>query len=400
MKTAIKVFATFVIALFALGAFGAAYAASDETQKYIAITDVNYDDPVAPGTTLNVEIELTNSHQIQDFEDVNVKAWLINSFGDRITDKVVAGTMQIQQDSEKTITLKINVPEDLEPGEYTLKVEADGIWEKGTQRETVTAENTVEVEQNDDALFVKTVKTAETDYKAGDTVDVAVTVVNNGVDDQDNVVVSIAVPEFDIQKSLKIFGTLFAGNSQTMYFTFDMPEDADGGIYTMTATAGNAIAKSSTSDNLIVKDTIEAGSANVKSSDVNLGDITVGKTKEMQITVSNKDSATKSYAITASGNDWAEITATPSKFDLRPGQTQTVTIGITAEETGKNTAEIYVFENGAAISSIDIEANAGTSMTIIGAAIVGLIIILALAVVYFQYYRNGNGSSKAKHIYY
>lgn len=399
MKTA-KLFATFVIALFALGAFSAAYAASDETQ-YFAITDVNYDDPIAPGTTLSVELELTNSHPTQDFEDVNVKAWLEDSFGDRVTDKVVAGTLQVQQDSEKTLTLKINVPEDIEPGDYKLKVEASGVWEKGKQRETVTppTENLVEVAQNDDALFVKTIKTAETDYKAGDNVDAAVTVVNNGIDDQDNVVVSIAVPEFDIQKSLKIFGTLFAGNSQTVYFTFNLPEDADGGIYTMTATAGNAVAKSSTSANLIVKDIIKTDTvADVKGSTVSLGEIEVGKTKEIQIAVSNKDSVTKSYDIKADA-DWAEITATPVKFDLRPGQTQTVTIGINAEETGKNTAQIYVFENDVAISSIGIEANARTSMTTYGAAIVGLAIILALAIVYVQFCRNGN-NGKAKHIYY
>ncbi len=402
MKTAIKLFAVFVIALFALGAFGAAYAASDETQ-YFAITDVDYDDPIAPGATLAVEIELTNSHQTQDFEDVNIKAWLVDGFGDRVTDKAIAGPMQIQQDSEKTLTLNLAVPSDVEPGDYKLIIEAEGIWEKGTHRETVRAENTVEIEQNDDAFFVQSIRTDKENYYASDNVDAAVTVMNNGVEDQENVVVSIAIPELGVEKSLKIFGTLFAGNSQTMYFTFDLPEDADGGIYTLTATAGNALAKASSSVNLVVKEPIEISSdVKVTGESVDLGEIEVGETEEIQVAVSNKDSVSKSFEIKTDGNDWATITATPTKFDLRPGQTQTVKVSIDAEETGEHTATIYIFENGKAISSVEIDANARTQLTTIGAVIVALAFILAAAIVYTQFYRNGNSGSKgtAKHIYY
>jgi len=403
MKTA-KIFATFVIALFALGAFSAAYAAEDVTESKFAITDVNYDDPIAPGATLAVEIELTNSHSTLDFEDVNIKTWLVDAFGDRVTDKEVAGMMQIQQDSEKTLTLNVDVPEDLEPGEYTLIVEAEGIWEKGTHRETVTppTENIVEVEQNDDAFFAQSIRTDKENYFAADKVDAAVTVLNNGVEDQENVVVSIAIPEFGIEKSLKIFGTLFAGNSQTVYFTFDLPEDADGGIYTLTATVGNALAKSSSSVNLVIKEPIQVSSdIKITGENVDLGQIEIGKAKEIQIAVSNKDSVTKSYEIKADA-DWAKINADPVKFELRPGQTQKVAISIEAEETGKNTATIYVFENGNAISSVEIDADARTSLTTIGAVLVALAFILAAAIVYTQFCRNGNSGSKgtAKHIYY
>ncbi len=401
MKTAIKLFAVFVIALFALGAFGAAYAASDETQ-YIAITDVNYDDPIAPGATLAVEVELTNSHPAQDFEEVNVKAWLVDSFGDRITDKAVAGPMQIQQDSEKTLTLNIAVPSDVEPGDYKLIVEAEGIWEKGTHRETVKAENTVEIEQNDDAFFVQSIRTDKDNYYASDKVDAAVTVMNNGIEDQDNIVVSIAIPELGIEKSLKIFGTLFAGNSQTMYFTFDLPEDADGGIYTLTATAGNALAKASSSTDFEVKKPIVVDtSTNVKSTTVNLDDLDVNEAETFQLAISNKDLVTKSYEISANA-DWATITASPAKFDLRPGQTQTVTISVTAEQSGEHTADVLILENGKAISSVEIDANAETQLTTIGAVIVALAFILAAIIVYTQFCRNGNSGSKgtAKHIYY
>jgi hypothetical protein len=234
--------------------------------------------------------------------------------------------------------------------------------------------------------------------------DAAVTVMNNGVEDQDNVVVSVAVPELGIEKSLKIFGTLFAGNSQTMYFTFDLPEDADSGIYTLTATVGNSLAKESSSVNLVIKAPIEVVSdtSAVKGATVKLDDLDVNEVETFQIAISNKDSVTKNYEIKADGNDWADINAEPVKFELKPGQTQKVTISVEPKEAGKNTAEIYVFENGKAISSVEIEANAESQLTTIGAVIIALAFILAAAIVYTQFYRNGNNGSKGKaqHVYF
>ncbi len=400
MKT--KLFAILAIALFALSTLGSVAFAATTTDENIAITDVNYDDPVAPGATLAVGIELTNSHQTLDFEDMNVKAWLVDSFGDRVTDKVVAGPMQIQQDAEKTLVLNLQIPADLEPGDYKLIVEAGGIWEKASSRVTISSENTVEVEQNDDAFFIQDIRTSKAEYSAGDNVDVALTVMNNGFDDQDNVVVSVAIPELNIAKSLKIFGTVFAGNSQTVYMTFALPKDADGGIYTMTATAGNAVAKYSTSANLVLKKPIQISSSdtsNLKSTAVSMA-LDVGKSDSVQLAISNKDTVTKSYEISANGNDWATITASPIKFDLRPGQTQTVTITVTAEKAGAHTADIIVAENGKAISAVTIDANAKTPLTSAGAAIAVLAIILAAIIVYFQFYKNGSNKAKAQHIYY
>lgn len=397
-----KLFAILAMALFVIGTFGAAAFAT--TDEKIAITDVNYEDPIAPGTTLAVDVELSNTDLIKDFQEVQVKAWLVDSFGDRLTDKVAIGPMQIQQDAEKTVTLNLNIPGDAQPGDYKLIIEASGIWEKGTTRITITPANDykVEVEQNTDALFVKDIRTAKTEYSAGNSVDVAVTVMNNGADDQDNVAVSVAVPELGVEKSLKLFGTLFAGNSQTMYFTFALPKDAAGGIYTLTATASDAVAKYSSSTNLVVKApiTVSSDTTGIKSTQVKLDNIDVNKAETFQLSIANKDIVTKSYEISANGNDWAAITASPTKFDLKPGQTQAVTITVTAEKAGQHSADVLVLENGKAISGVTIDATVETQMTSAGAAIAVLAIILAAIIVYFQFYRNNSGKAKAQHIYY
>jgi uncharacterized membrane protein len=402
MKT--KLFAILVIALFALSTFGSVAFAATTTDEKIAITDVNYEDPVAPGNTLPVEVQLSNKDTVKDFQEVQVKVWLVDSFGDRLTDKVAIGPMQIQQDSEKTVTLNLNIPADAQPGDYKLMVEASGVWEKGTARITITpaTEYKVEVQQNDDAFFIQDIRTSKAEYSAGDNVDVALTVMNNGVDDQDNVVVSVAIPELNVAKSLKIFGTLFAGNSQTVYMTFALPKDADGGIYTMTATAGNSVAKYSTSANLVLKKPIQISSldtSSLKNTNVEMT-LDVGKSDSVQLAISNKDTVTKSYEITSSQNDWATITASPAKFDLRPGQTQAVKITVTADKAGQHSADIIVAENGKAISAVTIDANAKTPLTSAGAAIAVLAIILAAIIVYFQFYKNGSNKAKAQHIYY
>ena len=132
---------------------------------------------------------------------------------------------------------------------------------------------------------------------------------------------------------------------------------------------------------------------------VKLSDLDVNEAETFQLAISNKDLMTKSYEITANA-DWATITASPIKFDLRPGQTQTVTITVTAAKAGQHSADIVVAENGKAISAVTIDANAKTPLTSAGAAIAVLAIILAAIIVYFQFYKNGSNKAKAQHIYY
>jgi hypothetical protein len=392
-----KLFAIFMLTLLALGFSPIAALANDD----FAITDINYEDPVAPGSTASIEVELTNSHSTLDFEDVYVKAWLTDSFGERVTDKAVVGPIQIQQKSEKTLTLKLSIPADLEAGDYNLIVEADGIWEKASQRKTVRAENTIEVEQISDSLYISEIRTSNTKYFAGDNIDVAITVMNNGAEDQDDVSVTALIPELGISKSLKIFGTLFSGNSQIVYMNLPLPKDIDGGIYTLKATVANALTKYTTSTNIVVEEPIKVDTTNVERITIKLGDIDVATSKTFKLQVTNKDSEAKSYELVASGSDWATLAIDPVKFNLRPSQTQTISITLTATKAGQHATSILIAENGKTISAVTIEANAKAKampLTTAGLAIVVLAIILAALFVYFQFYRNSD--KPAKHIYY
>ena len=392
--TAKKLFTVFAALLLAVMAVPFANAESGAFR----IDDVDFDDPVIPGESVAIVVTLANDDLKLDVEQIEVKAWAVDQFGERITDKAVISGFQVQQndDTEKTVNLRF--PAETEEGEYTLVLTADGRWENTGEFVSLRFEDTIEVEQADDSLLTSEIRLTKETYKSGDTVDVAVTVMNNGVEDQSSVTVAVAVPELDILKSITLFGTLFAGSEQTVYFTFQLPDDANG-IYNLKATASNAAAKSTASVNLVVESAAKASSSNTAVTEMSR-EMTVGKSEDFQIKVANKGSEVKSYLVTVSGD--LEGSASPASFRLNPGETKTVDVELTAKSAGEQSAVVQVQQGSSVVSEVRVSANVAQGLTQSAGAFIVLVLLIAGVVLYMQHKNpNANASGdKKKTLYY
>jgi hypothetical protein len=359
------------------------------------IEDVDYDDPIAPGASFALVATLSNMDSRLDVEDVEVKAWLVDQFGDRVTEKAVINGFQVQQDSDNEKTMYLRLPATAEEGEYSLVVEATGRWEKTGELASAKFESLIDVEQQDDSLLVKEIRFTKSAYKAGDTVDVAVTVMNNGNEDQNAVTVSIAVPGLDIYKSATLFGTLFASAEKTLYFTFDLPEDS-AGINTVKAAVSNGLTSSSATANLVV-DEAQKVSADVSESLLDK-EMTVGQSASVDLKVTNRGAEPRSYLVTVDSEGMSASVGT-SSFRLAPGESKVVSVELTAESAGQHTAVISVEENSVVINNVTVNANVTQGLSQNAALFILLVLVIAGIVLYMQY-NNPSADDKKKTLYY
>jgi uncharacterized membrane protein len=362
---------------------------ADENFK---ITEVDFDEPAVAGSVVDVIVTLENFDAKLDVEKLEVKAWVEDQFGDRVTEKVMAGPLQVQQADERDVSVAVTLPYDLEEGDYTLVVSAEGRWEKTNERTSDRQEIVFEVEHLEDSLFVKEIRLSKEQFNAADNVDVAVTVANNGQDDQDNVRVSIAVAELGIRKEITLFGTLFADTTQDVYFTFKLPESAEG-IMSLKATASSAVSTDVESTNLIVKSLTKLDLNSLPTAIVQK-EMIAGQSETIQLSVTNRHDELKSY-IVVSDASW--IMPVQKSFDLVPGESATVTVELAPTTAGMQQGNIVVSEDEQPVSVVTVKANvASNTMSDIALLIMALIIIVAAVAAYISLKKG----PKAETLYY
>ncbi|MEM2954909.1 MAG: CARDB domain-containing protein [Candidatus Nanoarchaeia archaeon] len=369
-----------IAAVLALFLSPIAFAAAD----YLVIKDVDFEDPIVPGSVLPITVELENTHPIYNINDLEVKVWIENVFGEKIAKTMVSGLV-IQESSEKEIKLKLTTPSDLEPGHYYLEVNAIGRLERSTERVFATYSKSVEVEALENALYISKIEFSKQNYVPNEDVDVAVTIVNTGSEDQENVNISLIVPELNIQKTITLYGTLLSGTSRTVYFTFKLPSDIDKTIIAVSAIAKSDFAKTSANTNLILSLPEKIDTSKTPLTLINK-EIKKGQTFELQIKVTNKNSEEKSYFLRSDGSlnvDLSEI-----KFDLLPGQSKIVSAKISAEQSGIQNGAIYVFEGNNLVSEIDIQAKVLQNLTTNAIIFLVLILVIVILAILLQYKKN------------
>ncbi|MEM4713966.1 MAG: hypothetical protein QXQ79_00260 [Candidatus Nanoarchaeia archaeon] len=352
--------------------------------NYLVIKDVDFEEPIVPGSTLPVTVELENTHQLYNINDLEVKVWIENVFGEKLTRTTVSG-LTIQELDDKEIILKLPVPSDLEPGTYSLEVSAVGRLERSTEKVFAKYSKSVEVEAVEDSLYISKIEFSKQTYNAGENVDVAITVINTGSEDQNDVRISLIIPELNIQKEITLYGTLFSGTSRIIYFTFKLPTNIEQSIYAVNVFAKNDFVKTSSTSNLIVN-LPEKIDANKAPTTLIKKELKKGQTFELQIKVTNKNSEEKSYFLRSDGSlnvDLSEI-----KFDLLPGQSKIVSAKISAEQSGIQNGAIYVFEGNNLVSEIDIQAKVLQNLTTNAAIFLVLILIIAILAILLQYKKN------------
>ncbi|MGC8940961.1 MAG: hypothetical protein ACP5JY_02920 [Candidatus Nanoarchaeia archaeon] len=372
----------FALALTVFVPFGSA-----QTQTYLVIEDADFNDSISPNSILTVEATLLNMHEIRAVEKLEIKAWLENAFGERVSDKATISGLVLQAQGERNVKLKISIPANIMPGTYTLKIIATGKLEKSTEKVSAEYTDQIDIEAKEDSLFISNIELSKNEYRSGDNVDLAITVINNGLEDQDNVVVSISVPELGVTKSIQLLGPLYSGTSQTVYFTFVVPKNTDSGIYTIRATAADNLVKTSRSATFVVKELKEESKYSTL---LVTKELRKGQSTEISFKVVNSDSELKNYTISFVSTGLS-ASIVPTSFSLLPGQSKVLTAKITASDVGQQIGEISVFENGNTISVLRIVANITDNyLTPFAITFIVLVLLIVAIIIYREYKFNNN----------
>ena len=181
------------------------------------VADNDYEDEVSPGDTLVLELELENGNNV--YNDVSLEAYLRDSNGLRVSEVQETSDFNLVAEEEETVTMQFEVEEDLEEGTYEIYV-------VGTSDEGTLFEETynVSVEREENSLVVTDLRVSN-GATAGETVDVAVTILNNGQTDEDNVLVSLSVAGETVTSD---YFTVEEDEELVRYFTMTLPTGASG----------------------------------------------------------------------------------------------------------------------------------------------------------------------------
>jgi len=193
---------------------------STVTPEYYApnlVADNDYEDEVSPGDTLVLELELENGNTV--YNDVSLEAYLRDSNGLRVSEVQETSDFNLVAEEEETVTMQFEIEEDLEEGTYEIYVV--GTSDEGTLFEETYS---VSVEREENSLVVTDLRVSN-GATAGETVDVAVTILNNGQTDEDNVLVSLSVAGATVTSD---YFTVEEDEELVRYFTMTLPTGASG----------------------------------------------------------------------------------------------------------------------------------------------------------------------------
>ena len=181
------------------------------------VADNDYEDEVSPGDTIVLELELENGNNV--YNDVSLEAYLRDSNGLRVSEVQETSDFNLVAEEEETVTMQFEVEEDLEEGTYEIYVV--GTSDEGTLFEETYS---VAVEREENSLVVTDLRVSN-GATAGETVDVAVTILNNGQTDEDNVLVSLSVAGATVTSD---YFTVEEDEELVRSFTMTLPTGASG----------------------------------------------------------------------------------------------------------------------------------------------------------------------------
>ena len=317
------------------------------------LDDLDYDDEVAPEDTLNVDVNLDNQED-QKFYDVKLKAWIEDENGDRLGERVETDEFDLSIDEEDDKILKIEVPEDADEGDYTLYVRAES--DQGCLFEET---RDVEITRNEDSLKLEKVG-FDSETNAGKDFNVAVTVLNNGQNDEKDVRVTVELEGLDLSQKSQYFD-IENDEKITQYFTLTIPENVKEGEYTLSITAKNDDVKTTKdytikiSGEKVVTTPEVSASLSVLQATKNLvketGDI-------FRVTVTNTGDNVETFTFKAAGTTgWSTYSIEPGIATIAPGESEDVYLYVSPKATAEEKEypiTFYVNKDSEIVNSVSL----------------------------------------------
>ncbi len=358
------------------------------------------EDELNPGDVVELEIDLENG--ATDYEDVNVEARILDSNNERVGDKVEVDIGHLESDDDETVTMSMALPSDLDEGTYTVEIVVTGDVESGavmymnTQLDAETL--SFDVERHDHSLTIDSVE-HNSNAEAGDAYSVAVTVTNNGLNYEENVVITVSMAGATTTSS--VFA-IDENDEIVQYFNLNIPSDAQNSEVLTVLVNGE-----DTSDRYVSEVNVGA-SATVSSAGLSASVDAVSKNVGSEgtaymVTLVNNGDSTRTVGVSVGGvQGWATATVTPQTLTLTPGSSGVASVYVNPSDSaeGTNAFTVYVSEGNQVVSSVGLTATVDDAVD----AMTWALAAIALALAAFAYNQRSRpatkGRRRSKKVYY
>lgn len=313
------------------------------------------DDQLEPGDYLDLDFDVKNKLTTQTIDDIKVKAWVEDSDGDRISDKVETDKFDVDEKDSENIDLTVRIDPDVKEGTYTLVIEARGEDEDTQTRCNAYTEN-VKVEKEDHSLLLDSVQITPSTAKCGGTVEVSTHTYNIGKKDEDDIKLKVKAADLGIEEYSEIF-KLNDGKDVIKTTLLEIPANAAAGDYWLEVIATFNDGDDQASSGLMpftvtcgevapeVTPTTEAPS--VMSLPTTSATAKIGEKIKFTTTLTNTGDKTSTFTLSLSDvSDWAESDIEPSAITLAPGASMPVYVYITPKSASPHTITLSVFADG------------------------------------------------------
>ncbi|MAG40223.1 hypothetical protein CMI41_04630 [Candidatus Pacearchaeota archaeon] len=312
---------------------------------------------------LEIEVEVENPRS-EDVSDVMVEIIVFDESGNDVTsefdfDDEEIDLGRIKDDDEEVATFvidKVKV-EDLDAGDYRIyfKAYSEDEGESVVCTEDIDGEDYIEFSINsdlEDDFLVD--ESEEVHASCGDNgVSVSFDVWNLGTDKEEKILVNLYSSSLGVDE-YAVIDDLRGGKEEGVNFVFDMPDYVSKDYYNLDVILfyeyddddGDEFDEDAygeeVEDDFQVILRIDACSAPEPTIDVSTDDeIKVGSEFSFEVSVTNNADDAQNVIISLSDTSWAEdITIEPSVVALDAGETDTVTITMTATESGDHTFSV------------------------------------------------------------
>ena len=203
-----------------------------DAARVIVITDFDFDDEVKPGETVKFTVELTNNGTV-DLVSVEAKVTIENiDDNEDVEDTVDFGDLDAGKDEDKSVSLVI--PANADDDTFDVSVEVEWKVKGGSKQSYTQSDWTIDVEKPKHQVFMTSVDFDKDRYEAGDTVQVAVSLLNTGANDE---TMKIKVSSDVGASAESATFTLDESAETTQYLKFTVPEETKDGKYFVVVSA-------------------------------------------------------------------------------------------------------------------------------------------------------------------
>jgi hypothetical protein len=290
---------------------------------------------IVRGENVDVKVVIVgadNAEKALLADNVNMRVWYRQS---GTTTEDVSDIFDLYRNNQYVRTMYLPMPSTMDAFKiYTMHVEIEGDDLSGL----ISADIPFDVQRVSNALDIKSLDIKSSCEVACNSITVDAVIKNVGAHDLEDIYVKATIKELGISGTefidvLVPYRTHDDSTTEEVSVVIQLPSNVKSGTYTLEVTAYNDDAETTVTQQF----TISGASTPTGTVDVTpqttRQDIAQGQSGAYTLIVTNNGASTQTFSVEATGLEgWATSQITPSAFSLAPGDSQLVTVYVTAKD--------------------------------------------------------------------